>query len=119
HREGREDEGRRDRDHVPEAISAAEREREDRAVDGSRALAIREDDQGTEQERDHEGRHECEQLAADVLEPLRSHPLADGWCRGLDRRHQPAFAEATSPSIPRPTSSAGASGGYSPVIRPS
>ena len=63
--------------------------------------------------------HQRQDLTTEALEPLRSLPrpgLRHG-CSGGG--HQPASSIRFPPSMPRPTSSTGASGAYSPVIRPS
>ena len=58
-------------------------------------------------------------LTADVLEPLGTLPPLHLGQRGAGGGHQLASFTVSPPSMPRPTSSAGASGGYSPVMRPS
>ena len=103
----------------PNPVDVAEGELRDRAEDRERALAVGDGDQAAGEQGDPHRGEERQELSAEALEPRRSATFTDGGHRGAAGGHQPVAASATSPSIPRPTSSGGASGGYSAVIRPS
>ena len=77
-RERGEDERRRNRENLPEARGVTERVGEDRPVDVDRALAVEDDDDGADHERDHEGEQQ-RALHEQRLEPLgRSRARATG-----------------------------------------
>ena len=105
--------------HVAEAVRVAERETQDRAVDRERALAVEHDDDGADEQRECTKRHdERERLTT----PNRATPGARVGARQRPwrGRHQLASdPSSAAPSMPEPTSSGGASGANSPVIRPS
>ena len=108
--ERREDQRGRLGQDVAEPVLAPEPEVEDRAVDGGGTLAVGEDDQRAEQQRDQERDDERERLSGQVLHPLRALAFHVGRHGDPGGGHQPASATSTSPSMPRPTSSGGASG---------